>query len=96
VVHRDDIRSCIEQTQPLFVNSDRRGGARDRGQRPETATDPYPTASHPKRSADRVDRAVGHPACHVLTLFDESIAAYFFTLCEEAKKESVLQERSLS
>ncbi len=37
IVHRDDIRSCIEQTQPLLVNSDRHGGARDRGRRPETA-----------------------------------------------------------
>jgi hypothetical protein len=37
MVHRDDIRSCIEQTQPLLVNSDRHRGAGDRGRRPETA-----------------------------------------------------------
>ena len=37
VVHRDDIRSCIEQTKPVLVNSDRHGGARDQGRRPETA-----------------------------------------------------------
>ena len=32
VVHRDDIRSCIEQTQPVLVNSDRHGG---QGSRPK-------------------------------------------------------------
>jgi len=37
VVHRDDIRSCIEQTKPVLVNSDRHGGARDQGRRPEIA-----------------------------------------------------------
>ena len=32
VVHRDDIRSCIEQTKPVLVNSDRHGG---QGSRPK-------------------------------------------------------------